>query len=126
MSASSEINEKALELHEDLLAGNFIATAQLAELLLPKIFKALSRKFSNISDEHLIQTAANEAVLYYLKSPDKFNPNRGSLISFVWQRAVSNVLNFLTESKKSQRKVSNLLKTKLYIVMRVRKQLNNY
>lgn len=99
MSASSEINEKALKLHEDLLAGSLIATAQLAELLLPEISKALTRKFSNINDEHLIQTAANEAVLYYLKSPGKFDPIRGSLIGFVWQKAESTVKNLLKAKK---------------------------
>lgn len=126
MTASSEINEKTHKLHSDLLAGSPIATAQLAELLLPKISTALTKKFSNINDDHIIQTAANEAFLYYLNSPDKFDSNRGSLISFVWQRAFSNVLNFLKENKKKSEKVSNLMRMVLYIVVRTRKQLNNH
>lgn len=103
MASSADFNERTLKLHEELVAGSFIATAQLSELLLPKIFEALKKKFPNISDEHLIQTASNDAVLYYLKSPNNFDPSRASLLTFVLLRAKSNVLNFLkTRKNKSE------------------------
>jgi RNA polymerase sigma-70 factor (ECF subfamily) len=99
MSASKEFNEKVDFLHNDLIAGRLTASAQIAELLLPKIYKALVKKFSNVIDEHLIQTAANNAILYYLKYPNKFEANRGSLINFVWQLAKSGLLNLLSSKE---------------------------
>ncbi|MCD9186652.1 MAG: hypothetical protein LUM44_09470 [Pyrinomonadaceae bacterium] len=99
MSASKEFNEKVVALHYDLLAGHPVASAQIAELLLPKIILALTRKFSNVADEHLIQIATHNAILYYLKSPNKFDANRGSLINFIWLRARSSLLNILSSKE---------------------------
>jgi len=103
MSASKEFNEKAAVLHKDLLAGRPTASAQIAELLQPRILRGLSRKFSNVNDEHLIQTAVNDALLYYLKSPNNFDAKRSSLLNFVWQRANSNLLNLLKENAKQNK-----------------------
>jgi RNA polymerase sigma-70 factor (ECF subfamily) len=103
MSASKELNEKAIALHKDLLKGHLTASAQLAEFLLPQIYKGLSRKFPSLNDEHLIQIAANDAILYYLQSPNNFDASRGSLISFVWQRAESNLLNLLQKNRKQNK-----------------------
>lgn len=104
MPTSKELNEKVIALHEELLAGHSIASAQIAELLLPKIYKALTRKFSNVYDEHLIQTAANNAILSYLKSPNKFDANRGSLINFVWLLAKRDLLNLLSTKENTSNK----------------------
>lgn len=101
MSAPEEFNEETLALHEELLAGRPTASAQLAELLLPKIINALTKKFSNITDSHLIQIAANNAILYYLKFPNKFVANRGSLINFVWLLAKGRLLNLLSSKENS-------------------------
>lgn len=105
MPTSKELHEKTIALHNDLLAGRPTAFTQLAELLQPRICRALARKFFNIDDEHLIQTAVNNAILYYLKSPNKFDAKRGSLINFVWRRAYGNVLNFIKENKKQNKVV---------------------
>ncbi|MDQ3801946.1 MAG: hypothetical protein M3384_21185, partial [Acidobacteriota bacterium] len=99
MSTSKELNEKAIALHKDLIAGRPTASAQLAEFLLPKVLNALTGKFPNVIDEHLIQTAAHNAILYYLKFPDKFDANRGSLINFVWRLAKSSLLNLLSSKE---------------------------
>lgn len=103
MSTSKELSEKAIALHKDLLNGHFTAPAQLAELLLPLIYKGLSRKFSNINDADLIQIAADDAILYYLQAPNNFDAARGSLIGFVWQRAKSNLLNLLQKNREQNK-----------------------
>lgn len=104
MSESDDFNKKAEALHADLIAGHPTAPAQLAEFLLPSIYRALKRKFANIKDEHLVQTAANNAVCYYLRSPTRFDPVRGSLVAFVWQRAKSSMLNLLSSSENLSKK----------------------
>lgn len=100
MPTSKELHEKTFALHNEMLAGRLTASVQLAELLQPLICRALAKKFFNVDDEHLIQTATNDAILYYLKSPNNFDVKRSSLLNFVWQRANSNLLNLLKENTK--------------------------
>lgn len=112
MAESKELDEKALTLHKDFLAGRVTASAQLAELLLPEIYNALARKFSNVYDEHLIRIATDEAILYYLRSPGKFDPTRGSLLNFVWQRARDGLLNLLHQRKINHEKFVELIEAR--------------
>jgi DNA-directed RNA polymerase specialized sigma24 family protein len=91
----------AAKLHRDLVDNSPIASAQLAELLLPIIFKILKQSFYNISDPHLIQTAVNDALLAYLKNPSSFDPDRGNLIGYVAKNAKWKLLNALSQEKRS-------------------------
>jgi RNA polymerase sigma-70 factor (ECF subfamily) len=103
MLTSKELHEKTIVLHNEMLAGRPTASARLVELLQPRICRALAKKFFNVNDKDLIQTAAQDAVLYYLMAPDKFDANRSSLLGFVWRRAYHNVLNLLKENSRQNK-----------------------
>src|SRR5262245_60949952 len=99
MSATLEVEQQALELHEQILSGDCLAPNMLAELLMPRLAEALRRKYHTVKDEHAIHTAVADAMLGYLKAPQKFNRNRGSLVGYLWMAAQGDLLNSLKQAR---------------------------
>lgn len=101
MSSTRDINEVALALHEKILRGDSLGPSMLAELVVPKIVESLRRKYHTIPDQHLVDTAAADAIMTYLKAPQKFDKARGSLIGYLWMAAQGDLLNALKRAKGS-------------------------
>lgn len=95
------MNEKELgeHLHKRLLAGDPLVTNDIAEKFLPVLIRTIQRKFSNLSDTHLISAAAGDALLSLFSHPERFDPARATLLTYLKVRTRSYLLNRLAERK---------------------------
>jgi hypothetical protein len=75
-------------------------SAEICELFLPLLKRALDRHFHNLTDPHLAETFAIDSILKYLSTPEKFNPEKSSLIGYLYIDAFGDLLNFLEKHKK--------------------------
>ena len=105
MAVSNENRKMWDELHNRLISGDVIASAEIAELFLPLLIGKLNRVFQNIDDPHLIETAVIDTLMDYLSKPNQYDPNRGNLFSFLILKAKSDLLNFLSPKKIDQVRV---------------------
>jgi hypothetical protein len=105
MAVSNENRKMWDELHNRLISGDVIASAEIAELFLPLLIGKLNRVFLNIDDPHLIETAVIDTLMDYLSKPNQYNPNRGNLFSFLILKSKSDLLNFLSPKKIDQARV---------------------
>jgi RNA polymerase sigma-70 factor, ECF subfamily len=107
MGDLDNLNATGERLHWELLGGDAIAFSKIAELFLPPLVETLSRKFHNLSDPHLPNHAVADALLTYLAAPQKFDPARGKLFTYLWVAAHSDLLNHIeAERKHTSRKVN--------------------
>lgn len=97
MAATSD---QELAIHQKLLAGDVTASAQVAELFLRKIDRALRRQFPNIKNDDLIHDAATDAVLSYIRRPSSYDPSKRSLAGFLKMSAVRDLQNRLSPLRK--------------------------
>jgi RNA polymerase sigma-70 factor, ECF subfamily len=99
MSNVGDIDGVALTLHEKIVSGDSLGPSMLAELVVPRIVESLRRKYHAVPDQHLIDTAVADAMLTYLRAPEKFDKDRGSLIGYLWMAAEGDLLNSLKQEK---------------------------
>lgn len=102
MAVSEEDRKKWDGLHNRLISGDVIASAELAEYFLPLLIGKLNRAFHNIDDPHLIETAVVDALMDYLIKPNQYEPSRSNLFSFLVLKAKSDLLNYLSPKKIDQ------------------------
>lgn len=96
MTSASGFDKSCEQLHARLVTGNDpIVTSEIAEALLPQLVSGLRRRFATLSDEQLIDSAAEDALLNYFTDPGQFDPTKGSLLAWLWQCARNNLLNAL-------------------------------
>ncbi len=107
MGDLDHLNATGERLHRELLGGDALAFSKIADLFLPPLVAALSRKFHNLSDPHLAGHAVADALVTYLAAPEKFDPARGKLFTYLWVAAHSDLLNHIeAERKHTSRKVN--------------------
>jgi RNA polymerase sigma-70 factor, ECF subfamily len=96
MPSQSDLKELGERLHRQLLAqANLTAPSRIAEVFLPELTIRLQRSFPTVGDRHLIASCAEDALLDYLERPEKFDPGRGSLLTYLGLLARSRLLNDL-------------------------------
>ncbi|GAB6268402.1 MAG: hypothetical protein STSR0002_11430 [Smithella sp.] len=88
-----------LEQHNNLLAGDPVASSIIADRIYPKIIKHLQFKYSKVNQD-LIVSAATDAMINYLKRPEQYNPQRASLESYLKMSADGDLKNILAGEKK--------------------------
>jgi RNA polymerase sigma-70 factor (ECF subfamily) len=76
------------------------ASARLAELFLPLLINALSKRFASLPDPHEVESAAIDTLIGYMNRPEKFDPGRGSLMGYLYMDASANLSNSLKRQKK--------------------------
>src|SRR5215210_1311310 len=96
MPSQADLKESGEHLHRLLLeqTGRVI-TGRVAEIFLPELLKRLPRIFPTVSDQHLIASCAEDALLEYLERPEKFDPARSGLLTYLLLIARSRLLNEL-------------------------------
>jgi hypothetical protein len=99
MAVSKEDIFKWNELHNRLISGDVIVSAEIAEYFMPLAVDRLSKRFKNIDDPHLIETAVIDAIMDYLTSPSQYDPCRGNLFGYLILKAKSDLLNYLGQKK---------------------------
>ena len=96
MPSQSDLKELGERLHRFLLEqASPVVTGRIAEIFLPELLRRLPRNFPTVNDQHLIASCAEDALLEYLERPEKFDPSRGSLLTYLRLLARSRLLNEL-------------------------------
>jgi RNA polymerase sigma-70 factor (ECF subfamily) len=89
-----------LALHDRLLSGDPAATAEAAEALLDALAGRLRRARPDVQDPQLVEDAAIEAVLGYLKQPERYDPHRASLMGYLLMAAKRDLSNLLAKERR--------------------------
>jgi DNA-directed RNA polymerase specialized sigma24 family protein len=100
MAESSTLKELGDVLHSRMVAGDKLVSAEVSEIFFPVLCKAVERRFHNLPDPHLVTVAAEDAFLAYLQQPGKFDPQKSSLIAYLYLAARRNVIDKLRASTK--------------------------
>lgn len=103
----SQINLRQLgeKLHALLLAGaSLTATSEIAEVFLPAITNSLRREFWSVSDPHLLDSAAEDALIDYFANPGRYEPGRAGLFTYLRLRARSRLLEVLQRRSEQEGK----------------------
>jgi len=87
------------EFHSRLIAGDVTASAEIAEQFIPLITERLNKKFPNLYDASLIDTAVVDAFFSYLDNPQTFNPEKTGLFGYLLMSARGDLLNLLSREK---------------------------
>ncbi len=102
MPDNTDFKELGARLHRRLCdARDDRASAEIAERFLAPLAQALRRRFARLSDPHLTESAAIDALLHYFAQPEKFDPAKGSLLGYLYLDATRDLLNFLRGQKKT-------------------------
>lgn len=100
MPSTTDLKQLGERLHQRLLAGSSLTvTNEIAENFLRPVARSLGREFSQISDHHLIDSAAEDSLVYYFDHPAQYDPSRSSLFTFLRLRAKGFMLNSLGRQK---------------------------
>jgi len=88
------------EIHNRLVQGDKVASAELAEALLDRLVCELKRRFPGESDEDLFIDATVAAVMSYVKHPGQFDPARRSLMGYLLMAADGDLRNLLDKRRR--------------------------
>jgi RNA polymerase sigma-70 factor (ECF subfamily) len=103
MSSQTDLKELGERLHRLLLEqASLIIPARITEVFLPELLKRLPRILPTINDQHLLASCADDALLAYLDHPERFDPARSSLLTYLSWLARSRVLNELKQKKSTE------------------------
>jgi hypothetical protein len=84
--AERELQARVLGAHHRLLDGDLVASADLYELLLDPLVRALRRRWPDASWAEAVEDAAIDALVQHVRAPERYDPARASLLGWlVWQ-----------------------------------------
>jgi hypothetical protein len=104
-SEFEELELNAAIFHERINDGDIVATAELAELLLPELTRRLTSKHPSIYDPHLIDMAVTDALMSYFRNPKQYQSEKMSLPRYLLMSAKGDLLNYLRPKKSDQNSV---------------------
>lgn len=106
MSAS----ESELSLHQRLLEGEETASSEVCDRFLDPLIKDLNRFNPKIAnrDPSLIPDAVVEALLNYIDEPEKYDPERKELYSYLRMSAEGDLKNLLDKERRRTRDQESL------------------
>lgn len=108
---SSPLDRKRLGefLHQRLLSGTDPkVTEEIAEIFFPPLIKSLAGEFARLQDADLIDSAAADALLHLFDHPERFDPARADLLTYLRVRARSRLLDSLRQQKRAKNKTVEL------------------
>jgi DNA-directed RNA polymerase specialized sigma24 family protein len=100
MAQDQNLDQFAASLHQRLCSGDEVASSALAELFLPIVTKGLRRKYPNLPDPDWVPTACADALMNYLNVPEKYMPDRGRLLTYLWKSAEGDLLNLMAKERR--------------------------
>jgi RNA polymerase sigma-70 factor, ECF subfamily len=95
-----------LQAHRRLVSGDPTASAEVCKAILGPLVGWLYAK-RRTTDKELVRDAATDALVDYIKHPDRWNPKRGTLVSYICMAADRDLLNAL--EKANRRKSREIL-----------------
>jgi|SRR3990172_6665826 len=94
------------QLHQRLRQGDPAAPSEVILAYLEPLNRRLRQRFPWVQDETLIQDATTDALFQYVQSPERFDPTKSSLSSYLTMAARGDLLNALArERRRSARQV---------------------
>ncbi len=99
--ARKDDEDEARALHERLLAGDPLSTADLFFHFAPKLRRRLAAKFAT-TDPELIEEAISETLLDYFLRPERYDPSRRSLRGYLVMAAERDLLNLRDQNRRRQ------------------------
>lgn len=91
-----------LSIHERLLNNDHTASSELAEAVLDQIITSLHRANPSLRDPDILQTAAIDAVLSYIKRPQQYDPAKRGLFGYLVMSAQGDLKNALAALRRRQ------------------------
>jgi hypothetical protein len=92
-------------LHQRLVDGDVTATAEIAEVFMPLITARLKRRYRDLDDLHLVDTAVEDALLSYFDRPQQYDPAKLHLLGYLRMSANGDLLNLLEQRKRDSRQL---------------------
>jgi RNA polymerase sigma-70 factor (ECF subfamily) len=94
-----------VEAHGRLVSGDPTAPAQLCKAILAPLAAWLYAK-RRTTDKELVRDAATDALVDYIKHPNRWNSERGTLVSYICMAADRDLLNALEKAnRRSSREI---------------------
>lgn len=90
----------ARRIHERLLSGDPVASAELAQAYLDPLVRHLRFRHPEVRDEALLWDAATDAVLNYADNPSGFDPERLGLFGYLKMSSNGDLLNALEKERR--------------------------
>lgn len=104
MTSAFPSQEEALALHQRLLEGDPVAPSDVAVAYL----EPLARALGNSGDDHDCQTAAEDALLSYIKAPGTYHPDRAPLETYLKMAARSDLKNLQAKAHRHTKRAARL------------------
>ncbi|MGI8336756.1 hypothetical protein ACRYCC_43015 [Actinomadura scrupuli] len=79
----SPIQGRAVALHHRLLAGDVTASSELFELLGDRLVARLKARWPRLAGTDALHDASVDALIGYLQAPDRYDPTRAALLSWL-------------------------------------------
>lgn len=92
------------ELHARLLDGDPIAPSELFVHFSLRLYRRLAVRFASVRDEQLIEDAVTDALFGYSQRPQPYNPEKGSLSSYLYMAAQGDLKNALEKRQRRRRR----------------------
>src|SRR5262245_47754182 len=83
------------DLHVRLLNGDVTVSAEIAEQYLYEVIEQLHRRYSRLYDQDKIDTAVDDAFMRYYQYPERYNPAKSSLTTYLLMSAEGDLRNSL-------------------------------
>ncbi len=87
-------------IHERIQRGDPTATAELAENAVDLLCSHLKCRFPTMRDRDCIDDAATEALVSYIKRPDRYDPRQKRLLGYLKMAAEADLRNILAKEKR--------------------------
>lgn len=103
-------HDLARELHARLVDGDRIASEELARVVLPEVVGRLARQWRALAGTDAVHDAAVEVLVVYLRDPQRYDPSRSNLVSWLYMQAHGDLTNDYRSPRRSfnQRRVAPL------------------
>lgn len=102
------------EIHARLLAGDLTAPAELLEEVFAPLKRALHRRNRGLPDDHFIDDAVTGALFDYIKKPERFDPDKASLLGYLEMASQGDLKNALAKDRRWQKKHTTLEAVELH------------
>jgi len=94
-------HDRARDLHARLVGGDRVASGDLAELVLPELVDRLGRQWPSLAGADSVHDAAVEVFVAYLREPERYDPSRSNLLSWLQMQAHGDLTNDYRSPKRS-------------------------
>lgn len=100
MVAGTQLQQQALGIHQRLLSGDPTASLDAADLLLDPLVNRLRAKWPSQNYIDACHDAATEVIVIYLQAPQRYDPARSALLTWLTMQAHGDLLNAYDSSQK--------------------------